>query len=349
MKKLIFLVTAFIILAPSIALAAGEAAEVGRMFQECINSGGRAAATYNAWVAQNGCICPGSSTGSGQRTCSGASSGSLPAGPTPLQQLQLQGAQQLGTAIGNQIGQALFGSPQDQAAQQAQQQAQQQRTLAAQQLNNSGIYLLKHGNYAGALNEFQQALAQTPDDPNIINNIALAKQQISDKALAAKNSAALEKLLGKAPAKSGTLNFDQFTQSSPPPGPNSSSLNLVNLSSDANAVDLRGTKNTSVDAAALKTKLDSILGNHASVPAPPNPRLQLPEDKDMELLGQPSQSTRAQSMGMQRPYNAPKLVNPIQSEKQIKAETGRQFDAIFAQPGGLDDILEKQATGANSK
>ncbi|MGZ5802441.1 MAG: tetratricopeptide repeat protein, partial [Burkholderiaceae bacterium] len=117
--------------------------------------------------------------------------GSLPAGPTPLQQLQLQGAQQLGTAIGNQLGQALFGSPQNPAEQQAQQQvqqAQQQRTLAAQQLNNSGIYLLKHGNYAGALNEFQQALAQTPGDPNIINNIALAKQQIMDAAQAAKNS-----------------------------------------------------------------------------------------------------------------------------------------------------------------
>ncbi|HEY8102748.1 MAG TPA: tetratricopeptide repeat protein [Burkholderiaceae bacterium] len=278
--------------------------------------------------------------------------GGAPAGPTPLQQLQLQGAQQLGTAIGNQLGQALFGSPQNQAEQQAQQQAQQtqqQRKLAAQQLNNSGIYLLKHGNYAGALNEFQQALAQTPDDPNIINNIALAKQQIRDTALAAKNSAALEKLLGKAPAKSSTFNFDQVTQPSSPVAPNSSTLNLVNLSSDASTVDLRGTKNTAVDAAALKAKLDSVLGNHASVPAPPNPRLQLPEGKDMELLGQPAQSARAQAVGMQRPSNDPKLVNPTQSEKQIKAEVDHQFDAIFAKPGGLDDILEKQATGANSK
>ncbi|MGZ5799415.1 MAG: hypothetical protein ACXWJZ_02155, partial [Burkholderiaceae bacterium] len=153
-----------------------------------------------------------------------------------------------------------------------------------------------------------------------------------------------------APAKSGTLNFDQFTQSSPPAAPNSSALNLVNLSSDASTVDLRGTKNTSVDAAALKTKLDSVLGNHASVlPAPPDSRLQLPEKKDMELLGQPAQSARTQAMGMQRPPSDPKLVNPIQSEKQIKAEAGRQLDAIFAKPGGLDDILEKQATGANSK
>jgi hypothetical protein len=61
---------------PSVVWAAGEAAEVSQMFQTCVNSGGRAASNYNAWVAQNGCICPGSSTGSGQRTCSGASGSS---------------------------------------------------------------------------------------------------------------------------------------------------------------------------------------------------------------------------------------------------------------------------------
>ena len=72
MKKLMFFVVTNIILAPSIALAAGEAAEVRQMFQECINSGGRAASSYNAWVAQNGCICSGSSRGSGNRTCSGS-------------------------------------------------------------------------------------------------------------------------------------------------------------------------------------------------------------------------------------------------------------------------------------
>ena len=80
MKKLIFFVAGFIILAPSMALAAGEAAEMNQIYQACIKSGGRAASNYNAWVAQNGCICPGSSTGSGQRTCSGASSSSSSTG-----------------------------------------------------------------------------------------------------------------------------------------------------------------------------------------------------------------------------------------------------------------------------
>ncbi len=78
MKKLIFLVTAFTILALSMTLATGEPADVTQMYRDCINSGGRAASNYNAWVAQNGCICPGSSTGSGQRNCSGTSNSGGP-------------------------------------------------------------------------------------------------------------------------------------------------------------------------------------------------------------------------------------------------------------------------------
>jgi hypothetical protein len=80
MKKLISLAAAFIIFAPSIALAAGEAAEMRQIYQQCRNSGGVAADNYNAWVAQNGCKCGGRSTGSGQRTCSGASSSSASTG-----------------------------------------------------------------------------------------------------------------------------------------------------------------------------------------------------------------------------------------------------------------------------
>ncbi|MHB8727508.1 MAG: hypothetical protein ACYC9K_00550 [Sulfuricaulis sp.] len=76
MKKLVFLAATFFFLVPGTVLASGEWAEVQQMFQACINSGGRAASTYEGWVNQNGCICPGSSTGSGQRTCSGASGSS---------------------------------------------------------------------------------------------------------------------------------------------------------------------------------------------------------------------------------------------------------------------------------
>jgi len=164
----------------------------------------------------------------------------VPAAPAPMQQMQLQGAQMIGTAIGQSLGQMLFGPPQvDPAQQQAQlaaQQEQQQRQLAANQLNNSGIYLLKQKDYTGAINEFQKALAQTPNDPNILHNLALAKQKIKDTAVAAQNSGALSQLLGNPPANTGNFDFDQLTHSSAP-SPNSSPLNLVNL--DANTVDLR--------------------------------------------------------------------------------------------------------------
>jgi tetratricopeptide (TPR) repeat protein len=181
--------------------------------------------TYNDWSAQQN---------------SSSAAPSIPAGPTPQQQMQLQGAQMIGTAIGKSLGQMLFGPPQvdpaQQAAQLAAQQAQQQRQLAANQLNNSGIYLLKQKDYIGAINEFQKALGQTPNDPNILHNLALAKQRIKDTAVAAQNSGALSQLLGDAPANAGNFDFDQLTHSSGA-NPNASALNLVNL--DANTVDLR--------------------------------------------------------------------------------------------------------------
>jgi tetratricopeptide (TPR) repeat protein len=193
-----------------------------------------------------------------------------PAVPTAQQQMQLQGAQMMGNAVGQAIGQALFGSPQSEAQQRAQQlaiQAQQQRMLAAQQLNNSGVYLLRQKNYTGAINEFQKALVLTPGDQNILNNIALAKQKIKDTAVAAQNSDALGQLLGDATAGSSTFNFDQLTHSSVA-NPNASALSLVNLDSDPNVVDLRDATKTSVDPASLKSQLDEVFANGASASAP---------------------------------------------------------------------------------
>lgn len=76
-SHLFILIASFVCLAatlarPSETKAQGEAAEVARMFKACTDSGGTAASNYNAWVSQNGCICPGSTTGSGKVTCSGA-------------------------------------------------------------------------------------------------------------------------------------------------------------------------------------------------------------------------------------------------------------------------------------
>lgn len=239
------------------------------------------------------------------------------------------------------LGNALFApntvDPAQQQAQQEAQREQQQRQLAAQQLNNSGLYLLKQKNYAGAINEFQQALAQTPGDPNIIQNIAAAKKGIKDTAVAAKNSGALSQLLGNTPADSGKFDFDQLTHSSLP-SPNSSALNLVNLDSNPNVVDLLGTTKTAVDLASLKSQIVGLFGNSAPASTPPDPRLQLPEAKDIKLLFDPPQPTPSQWPGQQRPASDPKLVNPLDAEAQTKAQT----EAVFAQPGGADDILQQK-------
>jgi tetratricopeptide (TPR) repeat protein len=218
-------------------------------------------------------------------TSPSAPSPAAPAVPTPQQQMQLQGAQMLGNAVGQAIGQALFGSPQSDAQQQAQQlaqQAQQQRMLAAQQLNNSGIYLFRQRDYTGAINVFEKALAQTPGDQVIINNIAQAKQKMKDTAVAAQNSDELRQLLGDTPPDDGKIDFDQLTHSQVQ-SPNESALNLVNLN-DTSTVDLRDATKTSVDPASLKSQLDQVFANGAPASAPSDSHVVPPEVKDIELL-----------------------------------------------------------------
>lgn len=173
--------------------------------------------TYNDWRAQ--------------QNSSGATPGT-PAAPaatfTPQQQMILNAGQAAMPALQQWSHDFFWGKPVDpaqQAALLAAQQEQQQRQLAARQLNKSGIYLLKQKDYLGAINEFQQALAETPNDPDIIRNLALARQKIKDTAVAAQNSGALGQLLGSQPQPVSTT------------GPNSSPLNLVNF--DAKTVDLR--------------------------------------------------------------------------------------------------------------
>jgi len=189
--------------------------------------------------------------GSNDTTSSSSSSGGPGFSvPSSVQQMQMQMAAQVGFAVGKSIGNALFGNHEPSAAQLQQQQAQQQvqqSQLAAQQLNNSGLYLLRQKKYAGAINEFQQALATTPNDQSIGNNLRLAKQQfaksLSDIAAAGQTSTALSQLLG--PPSAGSAASALIGSQSP--------LNLVNLDSDPNVVDLRGTTKTSVDPSLLNS------------------------------------------------------------------------------------------------
>ena len=204
------------------------AAEPAWWTQQKIDCGLPSSLAYEDWVAE-GSPC---NSGNASTTTSSSAAPSIPSAPagwTPQQQMILNAGQAAMPALQQMSHDFFWGKPVDpaqQAAQQAAQQEQQQRQLAAQQLNNSGIYLLKQKDYLGAINEFQQALAQTPNDPNIIRNLALAKQKIKDTAVAVQNSGALSQLLGSQPLQQSTT-----------AQPNISPLNLVNL--NANTVDLR--------------------------------------------------------------------------------------------------------------
>ena len=124
---------------------------------------------YNDWVAA-GSKCNSGSISSGAGTAAG--------GLTPQQQMAMQSAQLGGYMIGQGLHNILFGQPKPLAA--PLDPASQQRALAAEQLNSSGIYLLKKNDYAGAINEFQQALNQAPNDANILSNLQLSKQRQKD-------------------------------------------------------------------------------------------------------------------------------------------------------------------------
>ena len=306
---------------PRATKAQGEAAEVARMYKACTDCGGTAASNYNAWVAQNGCICPGSSVGSGQVTCSGGASSAPPSaappnlGLTPQQQVGMQMGMVGGYMIGQGLHQLLFGappSPPDPAA--------QQRQLAARQLNNSGVYLFKQKNYAGAINEFQKALAITPGDRNILRNLALAKQKLKDVAVAGQTSGALGQLLDSAPGSAGTP--DSALAANPGAGgANGPALNLVNLDSDPGAADLRGTTKNRVDSQTLQS-LDNVLGNG-------------PDAEVKRQLDDFANSNLPQHPGSNNVQSAPDAIPETQSSKP-DAETVKEIDQAIGQNQSAD-------------
>ena len=315
---------------PSATKAQGEAAEVSRMFAACTSSGGRAASNYNAWVAQNGCICPGSSVGSGQVTCSGGSSSAATSavspnlGLTPQQQLGMQIGMLGANMVGQGLHQLLFGAPPSPPDP-----AEQQRQLAARQFNNSGIYLFRQKNYSGAINEFQKALAITPNDRNILHNLALAKQQLKDVAAAGQTSGALGQLLDSAPASAGTLNSDQMAQSRAA-GANGSALNLVNLDSDPRVVDLRGTTRTSFDPAKTQEtvqSLDNVLGNGPDAEV----KRQLDDFANANLPQHPESNDGQSARNAQPNLQDPKS-NPEQTAREIDQAIGQDQSADTPQP-----------------
>jgi tetratricopeptide (TPR) repeat protein len=117
--------------------------------------------TYDAWLAQQ------------NSSSTAPSTPSAPSAPrwTPQQQMALSAAQAAMPALQQAVHNFMNGSPEEQA--------QLQRQLAATQLNNSGVYLEKQNDFAGALNEFQQAFSLNPSDKTIAENLVNAKNIVA--------------------------------------------------------------------------------------------------------------------------------------------------------------------------
>jgi hypothetical protein len=128
MKRIIALFVSLLVF-PPISMAA-EPAWWTQMKNACISSGGRPVSNYyNDWVAGGGCVCPGSTKGSGQPTCSkGSGGGSSSSGATSSGDL----GRALGAILGNAIGEALRGDPEADARRNAEAAAQAARAAEAQ-------------------------------------------------------------------------------------------------------------------------------------------------------------------------------------------------------------------------
>lgn len=219
------------VLAGLILAISATAAEPAWWTQQKIDCGLPASLAYNDWVAQ-GSPCNRGNTSSSTATTPTAPVAAGHEFDSTINQAVsagLSGKISGGDAVGfvglGILGNALFAPNTVDPAEQQRQQELQQRQLAAKQLYNSGLWYLRQKNYAGAIIEFQKALEKTPDDQNIINSLALAKQKIKDTKVAAQNSGALQQLLGDAPADAGNFNFNQLAGANP----NASALSLVDL------------------------------------------------------------------------------------------------------------------------
>jgi len=263
---------------------------------------------YNDWVAQ-GSHCP--------KTESASSTSPAVPALTPQQQLAMQGAALAGNMIGQALGQLLFGSPAPPPVSSQPDPEEQQRELAAQQLNNSGLYLLKQKNYAGAINEFQKALAIIPNDSNTLHNLAMAKQKLKDAAVAGQTSGALGNLLGASSARPVT----------PAAGIPGSALNSIDLNSNTSVVDLRGTTKTAVDPEALKSQIDGVLGNTPAVSAAPEAQGGAPQAQDIEQQFQAAIS----GLATQPEIRNPKM-DGERTSKEIDQALGQTQSAEAQQP-----------------
>jgi hypothetical protein len=157
-------------------------------------------------------------------------------------------------------------------------------------------------------------------DPNVVDLRGTTKTSVDPKMVRANTPSAAADTAGPnfVPANNTT----SVAQNQAPVG-------------DPNVVDLRGTSKTSVDPAALKNPAPvQPAGFRKNAAPPPGPNVQLPQDQDIELLISPPEKPKSAWPGEQRPANQPKLVNPLDQEKQ----TEELAKAIFESPA-MDDLM----------
>ena len=278
---------------------------------------------YNDWVAGGSKFPAGSpcapSTGSTGTT-------PTPSLPNLTQQQQL--GMQLGMLGANMIGQGLHqllvGTPPPPPDP-----AQQQAEIAAQQLNNSGVWFLRQKLYAQAINEFQKALANTPGDRSIQNNLVLAQrlleQSRKDGLAATKTSSTLGQLLGSTPAGAAV------------PATNSpqSALNSIDLNSSASLMSSRGAMTPSNDSEALKSQIDGVLGSGAPLLANTAP-VTSPQAKDIEQI-------------FQSPPSSSAVAPVVQNQEQDARETSNAIDQALGQRQSADtQVAQQPAAQASS-
>jgi hypothetical protein len=266
--------------------------------------------------------------------------------------------------------QAAQQAAQEAAAREAQRQATIRQAHAA---NDAGLSFWKRHEWGAAVEQFRQALAKSPGDKVIQSNLAKATEQLraeqaqetrkqEDSNMASQMSATLQQLTAgmpdfdghnsgsvPAPGSGAALDFMPAGNTAPPARAIGEQTNGGAAQSqpapwqDPNVVDLRGTTKTSVDPAAMKNIASAQpAGFRKNAPPPPSPNVQLPQNQDMEFLGAPPSKPKSAWPGEQRPANQPKLVNPLDKEK----ETQELANAIFESPAMEDLMLKEIQEGA---
>lgn len=255
------------------------------------------------------------------------------------------------------------------AQQAAQREAQRQATLrAAHTANDAGLSFWKRHEWGAAVEQFRQALARSPGDKVIQHNLAQATEQLrqeqwqetrkqEDTNMASQMSATLQQLTagmpdfdghnsGSVPAVGASTALDFMPAGNTAPSPAAIAAQSSGAAAqsqptpwqDPNVVDLRGTTKTSVDPVAMKnTASAQPAAFRKNAAPPPSPNVQLPQNQDIELLIPPPSKPKSAWPGEQRPANQPKLVNPLDKEK----ETQELTKAIFESPAMEDLMLKK--------